>query len=57
MLEREVIEAAIEEHRADPGRRTLQKLLAKEVTIMVHGEANYETAVKASQMLFGKATA
>jgi tyrosyl-tRNA synthetase len=56
MLERPVIEAAIEEHRADPGRRTLQKLLAKEVTIMVHGEKEYENAVAASQMLFGKST-
>ncbi|MCQ2187423.1 MAG: tyrosine--tRNA ligase, partial [Bacteroidales bacterium] len=57
MLEREVIEAAIEEHRQDPGQRRLQKLLAKEVTIMVHGEAEYDKAIKASQMLFGKATA
>ena len=57
MLDRETIEAAIAEHTEDPGRRTLQKLLAKEVTIMVHGEKEYENAVKASQMLFGKATA
>ncbi|MBQ0126880.1 MAG: tyrosine--tRNA ligase [Bacteroidales bacterium] len=57
MLDREVIEAAIEEHRQDPGQRRLQKLLAKEVTIMVHGEAEYDKAIKASQMLFGKATA
>ena len=56
MLEREVIEAAIEEHRQDPGRRSLQKLLAKEITIMVHGEAEYEKAIIASQMLFGKST-
>lgn len=56
MLDRETIEAAIAEHLQDPGRRALQKLLAKEVTIMVHGEENYDVAVKASQMLFGKAT-
>ena len=56
LLDRSVIEAAIEEHRADPGRRSLQKLLAKEVTIMVHGEDEYEKAVAASQMLFGKST-
>ncbi len=56
MLDRETIEAAIAEHLQDPGRRSLQKLLAKEVTIMVHGEQNYEMALKASQMLFGKAT-
>ena len=57
MLDREVIEAAIAEHREDPGQRRLQKLLAKEVTVMVHGEAEYDKAIKASQMLFGKATA
>ena len=57
MLEREVVETAIAEHREDPGQRRLQKLLAKEVTIMVHGEEEYEKALKASQMLFGKATA
>ncbi|MBQ7639767.1 MAG: tyrosine--tRNA ligase [Bacteroidales bacterium] len=57
MLDRETIEAAIENHRACPERRELQKLLAREVTVMVHGEAEYENAVKASQMLFGKATA
>ena len=57
MLEREVIESAIAEHRQDPGLRVLQKLLAKEITIMVHGEAEYEKALAASRMLFGKATA
>ena len=57
MLDRETIEGAIAEHREDPGQRRLQKLLAKEITIMVHGEKEYENAVKASQMLFGKATA
>ncbi|MBO4610638.1 MAG: tyrosine--tRNA ligase [Bacteroidales bacterium] len=57
MLDRQTIESAIAEHAEDPGQRRLQKLLAKEVTIMVHGEKEYENAVKASQMLFGKATA
>ena len=57
MLDREAITRAIEEHRQCPERRELQKLLAKEVTVMVHGQKEYETAVKASQMLFGKATA
>ena len=56
MLDRGIIEAAVEEQRADPGRRTLQKLLAKEVTVMVHGQEEYEKAVAASQMLFGKST-
>ena len=57
MLDRETITRAIEEHRQCPERRELQKLLAKEVTVMVHGQKEYETALKASQMLFGKATA
>ena len=57
LLDRETIESAIAEHREDPGQRRLQKLLAKEVTIMVHGQNEYENALKASQMLFGKATA
>ena len=57
MLDRETIENAIAAHRECPERRELQKLLAREVTIMVHGEAEYENALKASQMLFGKATA
>ena len=56
MLDRETIESAIAEHQEDPGQRRLQKLLAKEITIMVHGEAEYENAVAASQMLFGKST-
>ena len=57
MLDRETVESAIEAHRQCPERRELQKLLAREVTIMVHGETEYDNAVKASQMLFGKATA
>ena len=56
MLDRETIEAAIAEHNEDPGQRRLQKLLAKEVTIMVHSEEAYENALLASRMLFGKST-
>ena len=56
MLPREVIEEAIAEHREDPGQRRLQKLLAKEITVMVHGEAEYEKALDASNILFGKST-
>ena len=56
MLDRETIESAIEEHRQDPGRRFLQQLLAKEVTIMIHGETEYANALAASKMLFGNST-
>ena len=57
MLDRQTIENAVASHREAPERRELQKLLAREVTVMVHGEAEYENAVKASGILFGKATA
>ena len=56
MLDQATIEGLIEEHRQDPGLRKLQKVLAKEVTIMCHGQEEYDKAVSASQMLFGNAT-
>ena len=56
MLDRETIESLIAEHREDPGQRKLQKVLAREITTMVHGQAEYDNAVAASQMLFGNAT-
>ena len=55
-LKKEEINALIEEHRADPGRRVLQKKLGEEVTVLVHSREDYEMAVEASQILFGKAT-
>ncbi len=56
LLDRETIENAITEHHQDPGRRILQKLLARELTVMVHGEKEYDNAVSASGMLFGNST-
>ncbi len=56
MLTRDEIEDLIAKHREDPGRRLLQGELAKRITIMVHGEQAYDTAVAASQILFGKGT-
>lgn len=55
-LNQETIEALIAEHRQDPGRRQLQKRLGEEVTTMVHGREDYEMAVEATNILFGKAT-
>ena len=55
-LEKDVIDGLIEEHRQDPGRRVLQKRLAEEVTLLVHGQAELDTAIEASNILFGKAT-
>ena len=57
MLPREVIEPLIEEHRQDPGQRKLQKVLAKEVTVMCHGQEAYDNAIAASQLLFGNVSA
>ena len=55
-LSREEIDALTAEHAAAPHLRVLQKRLAKEVTVMVHSEADYEAAVEASGILFGNAT-
>ena len=57
MLDRETIESLIAEHREDPGQRKLQKVLAKEVTVMVHGQEAYDNAIAASQLLFGNVSA
>jgi tyrosyl-tRNA synthetase len=50
------IEAIEAEHNQAPHLRTAQKALAKDVTIRVHGSEQYELAVKASEVLYGKAT-
>ncbi len=51
-LSKEEIEALVAEHQQDPGQRPMQKRLAKEVTVMVHSEEDYNAAVEASQILF-----
>ncbi|HEY8955352.1 tyrosine--tRNA ligase [Chitinophaga sp.] len=56
-LEQPEVEALIEEHRKDPGQRLLQKRLAKEVTVFIHGEENYNFAVEAASILYNKNTA
>ncbi|MBN1986511.1 MAG: tyrosine--tRNA ligase [Prolixibacteraceae bacterium] len=57
LLPKEEIDALIEQHREAPHARILQKKLAEEVTVMVHSKEDYEMAVEASQILFGKGTA
>lgn len=57
MLDQATIASLEAEHAEKPHERALQKALAREVTIMVHGEKEYENALKASEILFGKATA
>ena len=57
MLDRETIEGLIAAHQEDPGARKLQKVLAREVTVMCHGQEAYDNAVAASQLLFGNVSA
>lgn len=47
------IEALVAEHQVSPGERKLQKELAKDITIRVHSVEAFETALKASSLLFG----
>ncbi|MBV7533879.1 tyrosine--tRNA ligase [Chitinophaga sp. sic0106] len=51
------VEALIAQHREAPEKRILQKRLAQEVTVFIHGEAAYDFAVQASEMLFRNDTA
>ncbi|MDE5418541.1 tyrosine--tRNA ligase [Ancylomarina sp. DW003] len=57
LISKEEVEALVAEHKEAPHMRKLQQRLAKEVTTMIHSEADYDMAVEASQILFGRATA
>ena len=56
MLSQSEIVELINAHQAEPHLRKLQKRLAEEVTVMAHSREDYEAAVEASQILFGKGT-
>jgi tyrosyl-tRNA synthetase len=56
LMTREEIEALEAEQQQDPGKRPMQKALAKDITCRVHSLADYEAAVAASDILFGKST-
>lgn len=56
ILGKEEIESVISEHNKAPHERILQKRLAEEITVLVHSRDEYEAAVEASQILFGKGT-
>ena len=56
MLSEEEVMGAVEKHKEAPHMRELQKLLSKEITVMVHGEEEYKRAVDASGILFGQST-
>lgn len=51
-LDKQIIEDLIEQHDKNPGSRVLQKTLAKELTVMVHSESEYQLALETSQVLF-----
>lgn len=55
-IEPEELDELIIEHKEAPHQRKLQKVLAKEITVMTHSEKDYDTAVAASEILFGKGT-
>jgi tyrosyl-tRNA synthetase len=56
VLDQQTIENLETEHAAAPHLRVIQKEIAKQVTIMVHSEEDYQMAVKASEILFGKSS-
>jgi len=56
LLDKNIIENIEEEHDLDKGKRILQRALAKEITTFVHSEEEYNKAIEASEILFGKNT-
>jgi tyrosyl-tRNA synthetase len=56
MLPPAEIEKQVEIQKKEPHLRTLQKILAREVTVMVHSEEDFKVATDASEILFGKGT-
>lgn len=56
-LPKDEIETLIDDHKTSAHERKLQRKLAEEVTVWVHGKEEYEKALKASQILFGQSTA
>jgi len=55
-LSKDEIEALISDHEKAPEQRQLQQVLAKDITIRVHSESDYQKAIKASNILFGNST-
>ena len=55
-LDKDVIDGLIEEHKAAPHLRILQKRLAEEITVFVHSKEELEKAIKASNILFGNSS-
>ncbi|MFN2439517.1 MAG: tyrosine--tRNA ligase, partial [Chitinophagaceae bacterium] len=54
---KEEIESLIAEHRTDPSKRILQKKIAQQVTVFVHGEEEYKIAIETTEKLFAQQNA
>ncbi len=51
-LDKKNIDALIADHKQDAAKRVLQKVLAKEITVFVHGENEYNKAIETTEKLF-----
>jgi tyrosyl-tRNA synthetase len=56
-LDKQTIDTLIDEHKKEASKRLLQKTLAKEVTIFVHGEDEYNKAIETTEKLFANTNA
>ncbi|MFO7977620.1 MAG: tyrosine--tRNA ligase [Bacteroidales bacterium] len=56
LFSRQKIQELTEEHQKAPHLRVLQKTLAQDITVRVHSQEEYDVAVEASEILFGKGT-
>lgn len=56
LFSKEEVDDMVKRHNEEPHLRELQRTLAKDITVRVHGEEEYEAAVEASNILFGKST-
>ena len=56
LLSKDEIESLLKEHAEAPHVRVLQKALARDITIRVHSEDDFQAAIEASEILFGKGT-
>jgi tyrosyl-tRNA synthetase len=56
LMDKQEIESLAAEHAKDPGQRKLQNALAKDITIRVHSEEDYNAALRISGILFGRST-
>jgi tyrosyl-tRNA synthetase len=56
-LSKEEIDALVSEHNTDAGKRTLQKKMATEITLFVHGKEGYNKAIETTEKLFANQNA